>query len=278
MCRAPVGTGGCAMGREMSVRTLGVVVAVVLAATGCAAKKTVAPPPTPPTPAAVAVPSPEALEAERLAKELERSRGDLDQSRVESQKLRDQLKASRQEAATAEEQYQALRREMDRALEEVLASKASLRGVHNRALAISRIAEVRVQLEGAGRRNERDVAERLRRASELLARADRVLEEGNYGGASYLADRAGELVGHARAVADATATNGEASGHIPIVPSRGIEVVASANLRVGPDATRRKVGVATPGTRLTAVGRQGDWFEVEIEGGQKAWIYRSLVR
>jgi hypothetical protein len=261
----------------MSVRTLGVLCAAVLVGTGCAAKKAVAPPPTPPTPAAT-LPSPEAREAERLAKELEESRGALEQSRAEAVRLRDQLKTARLETATAEEQYQALRREMDRALEEVLASKASLRGVHNRALAISRIAEVRVQLEGAGRRGDREVAERLRRAAELLSRADRVLEEGNYGGASYLADRAGELVGHARAVAEATAPNGEASGHIPIVPARGVEVVASANLRDGPDSTRRRVGVATPGTRLTAVGRQGDWFEVETDTGQRVWIYRPLVR
>jgi hypothetical protein len=261
----------------MTVRSVGALLVAVLVAGGCAAKKAVAPQPLPPAPVE-AGPSPESLEAARLAKDLDESRAELEQAKAEGQKLREQLKVSRQEAAAAEEQYQALRREMDRTLEEVLASKASLRGVHNRALAISRIAEVRVQLEGAGRRNERDVAERLRRARELLARADRVLEEGNYGGASYLADRAGELVGHARAVSDATAANGEGTGLIPIVPSRGLEVVASANLRVGPDASRRKVGVAAPGTRLTAVARQGDWFEVEIENGQKAWIYRSLVR
>jgi Bacterial SH3 domain len=260
----------------MGVRTLSVLFAVFLLG-GCAAKVVPSPPPPSPT---EPTPSPEALEAERLGRELEQSRGELDESRAEGARVRDQLQSARRQAAAAEARYQALRREMDRALEEVLASKASLRGVHNRALAISRIAEVRVQLQEAARRNEHGVAERLRRAEELLTRADRALGEGNYGGASYLADRAGELVGHARAVAEVTVppVRDTSGGVIPIVPARSVEVLEAANLRHGPGSAERRLGVALPGTRLTAVGRMGEWFEVDTEAGQRVWIHRTLVR
>jgi hypothetical protein len=51
----------------------------------------------------------------------------------------------------------------------------------------------------------------------------------------------------------------------------------TANLRSGPDIARpgRK---AKPGTRLQAVGRLGEWFEVQAGGGRTAWIHRSTVR
>lgn len=128
--------------------------------------------------------------ADELGREVERYRAELESARAELARAHEQLKVARQETAAAEERFEALRREMDRALDDVLASKASLRGVNNRALAISRIAEVRVQMQGAGGRGGPEVAARLRGAEALLVRADRALEEGNYGGAAYLADRA----------------------------------------------------------------------------------------
>ena len=261
--------------RNRSMLCSTVVLAALLGA-GCAAKVIA------PTPAEVAAKQ-AAAEAEdtagRLGQELEQSRADLGQSRAESTRLREDLKTARREAATAQEQYEALRREMDRALDEVLASKASLRGVHNRALAISRIAEVRVHMQSASGRDEPEVGERLSRAEALLVRADQVLEEGNYGGASYLADRAGELIGHARAVAEVTAQqNGDNAGFIPIVPPRRVETVVVSNLRHGPDISRRRVGVAAVGTRLLAVGRLSDWLEVETDEGRLVWIHRTLVR
>jgi phage-related tail protein len=217
--------------------------------------------------------------ADELARELERCRTELESARVEIARAHEQVKIARQETAAAEERVEALRREMDRAIDEVLASKASLRGVNNRALAISRIAEVKVQMQSTGGRGEPEVAARLRGAEALLARADKALKEGNYGGAAYLADLAGEMIRQARTVAETVARHtGETAGLIPIVPARTVQVAVTANLRSGPDAARPRVGLAKPGTRLQAVGRLGDWFEVETEGGRTAWIHRTTVR
>ena len=217
--------------------------------------------------------------ADELNREVERYRAELGEARAEIARLREQVEIARHQTAVAEERFEVLRVEMDRALDDVLASKASLRGVNNRALAISRIAEVRVQMQSAGGRGGPEVAARLREAGALLARADQALNRDNYGGAAYLADRAGEMIRQARTVAEVAARQtGETAGVIPIVPARAIEVVVTANLRSGPDTARPRVGRAKPGMRLKAIARLGEWFEVETEGGRTAWIHRSTVR
>lgn len=252
-------------------------VAAVALGAGCASKASAPQPPAPPPVDSSKQTAKDA--ADELTRELERSRAELAGARAENARMHEQLRIAQQETAAAEERFEALRREMDRALEDVLASKASLRGVNNRALAISRIAEVRVQMQSAGGRGGPEVAARLRGADALLARADQALTEGNYGGAAYLADRAADMIRQARTVAEVAARQtGETANLIPIVPARTLEVAVTANLRSGPDIARPQVGRAQPGTRLQAVGRLGEWFEVETAGGRTAWIHRSTVR
>jgi hypothetical protein len=254
-----------------------VALVVVLLGAGCASKASTARPPSPPPEETPKEENKDATDV--LARELEQSRAELESARAEIARMHEQVKIAQQEAAGAEERYEALRQEMDRALEEVLASKASLRGMNNRALAISRIAEVRVQMQSARGRGVPEVATRLRAAEALLARADRTLNEGNYGGAAYLADRAGELIRQARTVAEMAAKHtGETARLIPIVPPRTLEVLVTANLRSGPDTARTRVGRVAPGTRLQAVGRLGEWLEVQTDGGRTAWIHRTTVR
>jgi Bacterial SH3 domain len=256
--------------------TTALLVAAFLEA-ACASRNSTSCPPVPPMRDASAQKTDDRADA--LAAELEVSRGELESALAEIIRLQGQVTAARQGTAAAEERLEALRHDVDRALDDVLASKASLRGLNNRALAISRIAEVRVQMQSAGRRGEPEVAARLRGAESLLARADRTLEQGNYGGAAYLADRAAEMVEHARTLAEVAARQaGTTAGLIPIVPARTVEVAVTANLRSGPGTERSRVGTAEKGTRLEAVGRVGEWLQVETEAGRMAWIHRATVR
>ncbi len=103
----------------------------------------------------------------------------------------------------------------------MLRSTATGRGVRSRAFATSRISEVRVQLESLPRRNDPEVAARLAQVRELLTRADQALAEENYGGASYLADRAGEAIRRVRIVDELRGSSKAEWGEvIPIVPPR----------------------------------------------------------
>ena len=199
--------------------------------------------------------------------------------RRENQELRQRLESETAARASLEERYAALEIELASSVEEVLRSKASLRSVQNRALAISRIAEVRVQAQAVPEANDPEVAVRLQRANEFLSRADTALGDGNFGGASYLAERAGDLIRQARMVADVRSSSLDSSDElIPIVPPRSLEATVVANLRESPGTDKPRVGSVAAGQQLMAVARWGEWFQVETGSGDRAWIHGSVVR
>ena len=79
------------------------------------------------------------------------------------------------------------------------------------------------------------------------------------------------------------------TGVIPTVTStpRGPYVIVNAiaanetqvNVRSGPSALTEKVGVLIVGQQANALGRYGDWVQIEYPGtsGGKAWIYGNYV-
>jgi ribosomal protein L29 len=237
---------------------------------------------------------------ERLAREIEELKGELQRTReelatersrnddleetiagLESQleQLQGALEEKEVALASLEEQYAALEIELTSAVEEVLRSMARVRTVQSRAQAVSRIAEVRVQLESVPRAQDQEVAARLRRAREFLGRADAVLSEGNFGGASFLAERANDLVRQARMVSEIRSSAALPSGDvIAIVPPRSLEVLENSNLREGPGIDTRRIGSVRKGEHVIAVARTEDWFQVENPSGGKAWISGDLVR
>ncbi len=255
-------------------------------AIGCGLKRTV----TPATQPASKSGTPAATEAKPPAKPVEPAKParvdpmkrlelELAEAKSENRRLRRRLEDQEAARASLEERHAALEIELASSVEEVLRSKASLRSVHNRALAISRIAEVRVELQTVPQANDPEVAVRLKRANEFLARADKALAEGNFGGSSYLSERAGELVRQARMVADVrTSSLGPSNEIIPIVPARSVETVVKANLREGPGKDKSLVGQVDKGKQILAVARWGDWFRVETGDGLRAWIHASVVR
>ncbi len=165
----------------------------------CAAKKNQVAEPSPP-PA-----TPPSRAAERQSEEMRALRDqvgrlELELDSVGSQRaeLERSLETRKLEVARLEEANSMLELELASALDELLRSQASLRNVQSRAFAISRIAEVRVELESTRTKWRGAKQERLDRADDFLLRADAELDKGNAGGAAYLADRAGELVRQVR--------------------------------------------------------------------------------
>jgi hypothetical protein len=79
------------------------------------------------------------------------------------------------------------------------------------------------------------------------------------------------------------------TGVIPTVTStpRGPYVIVNAiaanenqvNVRAGPSALTEKVGVLIVGQQANALGRYGDWVQIEYPGipGGKAWVYGNYV-
>lgn len=244
-------------------------------ALGCASSGPVeapAPAPAASAPAKVAA-TPSPRESERVS----RAEVQVAELHAENERLSAALARSQARIAELEERHAALETELANAVEEVLRAKASMTGVQNRALAVSRISEVRVAVQALAGSADAEVSRRLDRATELLRRADAALEEENYGGAGFLAERASELVRQARTVAEIR-TSAAGADVLPIVPPRDLEVTSTANLRAGPGLDEERVGSATTGDRLRALARAGHWYHVETEAGLRAWVHSSLVR
>jgi Bacterial SH3 domain len=265
------------------LRGFGIAVAAssVLFFVGCGGKAAPSDPPEPVAapeavvetePSSPPEPAPEAPEAAETV-ELRES---LARSQYESSRLREALSERTAEVTALEEAKATLELELKSALEELVRSQTSVRNVQSRAFAVSRIAEVRVELQSFRKRPDPALADRLDRAAGFLDHADRALADDNLGGAAYLAERANELLRQVRTIAETR--TGEPTELIPLVPPRTLEVLATANLRKGPSADSEKLGAVGPGTELKAIARRGEWFQVEIEGKTPVWVYRRLVR
>lgn len=236
--------------------------------------------PAQPAPGLESAPKPVELvgndETERLKKQLAEVRASLASTDEERQRLERSLSEHAQELMALEEVNAGLELELASAVEELLRARASLRNVQSRAFAVSRIAEVRVELETTWRGDDIVLRARIERADEFLTLADQALAENNVGGAAYLADRAGELLRQARTVVEIRKQGSR--DVIPIVPPRTMEVQEAANLRSEPSSESTRLGGLATGAKLEAIARQGDWYQIVTAAGTKAWIHRTLVR
>jgi uncharacterized protein YgiM (DUF1202 family) len=223
------------------------------------------------------LPEPEREEPAEEAPSLKQE--ELEKTRRQIEVLEASLEAQASELVALEERYKALEIELAGTMEEVLRAKASTRGFQNRAFATLRIAEVRVQIETFSRsKNDPEVDDRLRRADELLTRADRALEEENYSGAAFLAERAGELVHQANLIQEYRLNvSSLLEKAVPIVPERRLEARVNCNLREGPSLDARRVGGLLQGQQVDAVARLGDWYQVKTDTGRLVWLHQSVV-
>jgi hypothetical protein len=256
------------------------VVTVALFVASCGARNAEVSAPVPPSP-----PPESALESTSTStvppRVVESTREEEDSAaliaaREEAARLRAALAERSAEVTALEEAKATLELELKSALEELVRSQTSVRNVQSRAFAVSRIAEVRVELQLLRRRNDPALTDRLERAAGFLEHADRALESDNVGGAAYLAERASELLRQVRTIAEIRSD--APTELIPIVPPRMLEVIAPANLRKAPTSDSEKLGSVEPGTELRAIARRGDWFQVELEAKDPVWVHRRLVR
>lgn len=168
-----------------------------------------------------------------------------------------------------EEQAALLRRELDLTENEVIRTKARLKGIETKADASSAIAEGRILLgrlvEEKGTR-----AQDVQRAQEALARAETLLRDENFGAAIFFAQKAQDAALKARE------PRAEDDSERP-APSPSYTVKASvANLRRGPSTNEPVVARVSRGTPLRASVMRGEWIRVE-HAGNTGWVHRSLL-
>jgi hypothetical protein len=250
-------------------------VAAMLSFLAACGGKSVPPPPEPATPSETRSDPPARVPS--VEKETEDDlQESLNAALSESARLREALSERSAEVTALEEAKATLELELKSALEELVRSQTSIRNVQSRAFAVSRIAEVRVELQSLMKRSDPALADRLDRAAGFLDHADRALAEDNLGGAAYLAERASELLRQVKTIAEIRGSS--PTELIPLVPARALMVLAAANLRKAPSSDSEKLGAVEPGTELKAIARRGEWFQVDVEGIGAVWVHRRLVR
>ncbi len=250
--------------------------ATILALAACAGGPPVerGSPRTPP--AATGQPTEPAGSTPNLEPILEEERQALGEERIRSIQYEQELLALRRELAVAEERYAALELELESTLEELLRSKSSVRSVQNRALATSRIAEVRVSIQSLEEASEPIAQGPLDRAIHFLERADAELQASNYNGAAYLAERASDLVRQSRTTTGFRPVT-PTEPLTPLMPPLNLRVTADASVRGGPAMSFDRVDVLSAGQEVLAVAASGDWQHVESEEGLRGWVHSRLL-
>ena len=262
-----------------SLTILGVTTSSVI---GCTTTKRVPPRPEPPPPAPVVVEAAcdEGLEKRIAELEAELAEGRLEVSNLQARQieLEREIDNKEEKLVSVEERYAVLETELTSAVDQVIRSEGGVRGLQSRALAASRISEVRVQIVAVPHDDDVEVVARLDQARDYLNRADSALDEGTYGAASYLAERAGELVRQARIVGEIRASRA-ANSHriIPVIPPRELLLTTNANLRAGPGLDQARVGGMKAGATVVAVARAGPWYKIQTESGDLVWVHGRLL-
>jgi hypothetical protein len=254
---------GIAAGRPAGCAAVAALLAALVSA--CASAPP-APPPEPapaPPPVAMPAPAPTCPPCEDQSAEIARLQQELARRDAE---LRD---------------LQAQRRDQARALQETTKqatrAKVKLRRLATQADAASYVAEVEIALEAA--RAGPGAAARaplLTLAEQMLASSSASFARGDYGVAMDFAAQAEQLAlagGGLAADGTAARANAEARFDPPVRLRAGIE----SNLRRGPRARAKTIGVLQEGTPVVARGYRDGWLQVETEDGRSGWMHQSVV-
>jgi uncharacterized protein YgiM (DUF1202 family) len=140
----------------------------------------------------------------------------------------------------------------------------------SKAEAYSAVAEVRILLRRLS--DEKLRSPNIARSTELLERAEALINEDNIDGAVFLATTAQDLIEQTRRLAaDPAALDRQA-------PKRQYVVAGdTVNIRKNPSFTAAVVGRAPRGATLQASMVRGDWVKV-THGDVAGWVYRPLLQ
>ena len=242
----------------MTLRSLPLMLAAALAASGCAKPK-----PTTTAPSRSSRPS----RVTRVVHDTVQVR-DLD---TERRAARLELRVLEKEA-----QVEDLQTRLEETRAEVVRAMAKLRSAASRAEAASGMAEAEVALQSlrsSGAAQSPDAAQ----VAKLVRQSSTEFDRENYGGALYLANQAKAAAASIRGgVVDAGrsgARPGETAFALPI----RLKVASKGNVREGPGTGFGVAFGVDAGTVVTGLSYTDEWVRVADDAGRSGWIFRTLV-
>ena len=186
----------------------------------------------------------------------------------EPEKLRARLRKAAEDQRTLEETLAVLQQDLETTENELIRTKAKLKGIETKAEASSAIAEAQTLVFRSGDDKVRPT--NVARAREKLGLAEAQLRAGNYGAAVFFALQAQDLLeklGRARATSPSESP-----------PASAIVVTASsANVRSEPRRDAPVIARLPRGTSVVPLAEEGEWTRVEVKG-RTGWIAKSLIR
>jgi hypothetical protein len=186
----------------------------------------------------------------------------------EPEKLRARLRKAADDQKRLEEMLAVLQQDLETTENELIRTKAKLKGIETKAEASSAIAEAQTLLLRSG--DEKVRPTNVARAREKLGIAETQLRAGNYGAAVFFALQAQDLLekpGRGRATSP------------PESPPAGAVVVtaSSANVRSEPRRDAPVIATLSRGMSVVPLAEEGEWTRVEFKG-RTGWIAKSLIR
>jgi hypothetical protein len=164
---------------------------------------------------------------------------------------------------------------LDDARREVVRAMAKLQSLASRADAASGMAEAEIALQALP---PTAVGQSAAEAVRLMQQSTAEFDDGNYGGALYLANEAKSAAAAARGqIAGADQVSARPSERSFAVPLP-LQTTSSANVRDGPGVSFAVLFVVPNGAPLTGHSAAEQWLRVTDESGRHGWISQRLIR
>ena len=164
------------------------------------------------------------------------------------------------------------------AIQEVVRTKAKLRSHSSKAETVANLAEVKMALKSveAGPMNEQQ-RRVVHQAGQMILMSNEALEAGNIDGASYLSNRAHQLI-RPISVQQRDQKRSEKSGaEVVFVTPLKVNVLKRCNVRKGPGLGEDVLFKLDSGTSVKALAYAENWVQIEDENKGRGWVYFQLL-
>ena len=196
-------------------------------------------------------------------------------SGAEVDKLQARLRKAEEDQRKLEDKVGVLQRDLEMTETEVIRTKARLKGNETKAEASSAIAEARILIRRIA--DEKGRGASVVRCQELLAKAEQLLKEENFGAAAFFALKAQDTAVKASEETAGPAAAAPNAAEVATPQKRYTVKAVVANIRRGPGTAEPVVATAPQGAALEASVMRGDWIRVSF-GGVLGWVHRSLLQ
>lgn len=175
-------------------------------------------------------------------------------------------RAEAERAARLAREVERLKADLRQAEEALVMAESGLRGSHSRADAVSRLAEVRIQVERAAKAAPWR-SHTILEAQKKIEDATRQVEAGHFGAALFFVYRAERIASNLEAEADQVYGD----------PGTRFVRLEHVNLRSGPSTTNSVLAVLSLGTPVFPESHGRGWVLVRTANGTLGWIHASLL-